>query len=159
MIDDLVYGSLETGLREFIQKNAVNIAFDQAQYKIVKEDEGQFHIKISISGLGEQHFSILLLGDEFIIKGKMAIIGPNASFPFALVSDLINGAIQKWITQTAENIATTKVRLANKGKSVKAVPDAGGGGSSSGGPLLGDVKDRIKDGKFSHLPVDTTKVT
>ena len=124
MIEDLI-SDLKVGLRDFIVKNAANIDFTQALYDVKKEDEGQYHIKISITGLGEQHFSILLLGDEFIIKGKMAIIGPNAAFPYALVQELINGAIQKWITQTAENIATTKVRLANKGKSVKAIDGHG----------------------------------
>jgi hypothetical protein len=138
MIDDLV-DTLKVGLRDFIVKNAANIDFTQALYNVTREDEGQYHIKISITGLGEQHFSILLLGDEFLIKGKMAIIGPNAAFPYSLVSDLINGAIQKWITQTAENIATTKVRLANKGKSVKALPDHS---------LGVGFKGTVKDGQF-----------
>jgi len=141
MSDDLVE-RMENGLRDFIAKNAANIAFTQPQYKIHKEDEGQYHIIISISGLGEQHFSILLLGDEFIVKGKMAIIGPNASFPFALISNLINGAIQKWVTQKAEDIATTKVRLANKGKAVKALPTSGGG------PIIGEFKDRVPKDSF-----------
>jgi len=112
-IPDLV-GDFENGLRGFIVKNAENIKFTHPQYNIKKVDEGQYDIVVSISELGEQHFSLLLLGDEFIFKGRLAVIGPGAAFPFSILSNLINGALQKWILQTTEEIVKVKAKLAGR---------------------------------------------
>lgn len=144
-VDGMVQ-ELELGLRRHIKDNAEKIKFTQPLYTINQVDEGHYDISINITGLGSQHFSLLVMGDEFLFKGKLAVIGSGASFPFSLVAALVNNAFRKWITQSAEDIA--------KVKAVQAAKKAGGSNLQA---QVADVKQVVEQAKAEPtLPAANT---
>jgi hypothetical protein len=102
----------EKALRAFIVQSAENIKFTHPQYSIRRISDGEYEISLSVTGLGTQHISIKLIGDEFMIKGKLVVLGTSAAFPFNIIADLVNGVVQKWLTQSVQSMVASKAKSA-----------------------------------------------
>ena len=122
-----VISSFEDSIKKYIADNVGNINFSHPQYSIKKISDHQYDITFSITGLGIQHYSLILSGDTFMFSGKVGVVGSDASYPVALFGGMINNMLQKWVSSTVENIAVQKAQLAlmkakqTHGKPVNAI--------------------------------------
>lgn len=87
----------EKQVREWVAKNYGSINMTKPQYSITRVGQGQYDVTLSLSGLGVQRIGIAIVGDDLVIRGKIALIGENSSFPFQLIQELVNSTIQQWI--------------------------------------------------------------
>lgn len=97
--------TFEKAVRDWIGKNYGEINLSKPQYSITRVGQGQYDVKLMLSGLGEQHIGIAIIGDELVIRGKIALIGENPSFPVNLIQELVNSTIQTWIKNGLDSMA------------------------------------------------------
>lgn len=98
--------AFEEAIKSYLGANYGTLDLTKPQYSITRLGQGQYDITLSITGLGVQHVYIGLVGDELTIKGKVALIGDKASFPFAIFSELINSTILRWLERAMDSAAT-----------------------------------------------------
>jgi hypothetical protein len=124
---DSVISSFESSVKKFIADNVGMVNFSHPQYSIKKISDNQYDITFSITGLGIQHYTLMLKGDTFTFSGKVGVVGSDAAYPVALFGGMINNMLQKWVSSTVEDLAVQKAKMAlvkakaTHGKPVNAV--------------------------------------
>jgi len=98
--------ALENGLQSILATNNTSINFSKPQYSVTRLGPGQYDVLLSLSGFGVQHFSITLEQENFSITGKILVIGDNPSFPFALIANMLNSIVQKWVENGVDALVT-----------------------------------------------------
>lgn len=84
-----VVGSLPTGL-----------SF-HPQFKLKKVADGQFDISWSVAGAGvtgTNHASLVISDGKFSVSGDLAVIGTDSVFPFNVLAQVVNSALQGVVT-------------------------------------------------------------
>lgn len=72
------------------------IAF-HPEFKVTKTSEGVFDVTWSAAGssiTGTNHASLVLAGDKFTITGDISVIGADSVFPFNVLAQVVNSALQ-----------------------------------------------------------------
>lgn len=95
----------EKALRDMIINSGGVFDWTNPQYSIVRLGQGQYDITLSLSGLGVQHIYLSVVGDELTVRGKIALIGNNPSFPFALFQELINSTVRTWLEKGLDSLS------------------------------------------------------
>jgi hypothetical protein len=122
-----VISSFEDAVKKYIADNVGMINFSHPQYSIKKISDNQYDITFSVTGLGIQHYTLMLNGDTFTFSGKVGVVGSDAAYPVALFGGMINNMLQKWVASTVEDLAVQKAKMAllkakaTHGKPVNAV--------------------------------------
>lgn len=122
-----VVSGFEDSIKKWIANNIGMINFSHPQYSIRKISDRQYDITLSLTGMGVQHFSLMLDGDKFTISGKIGVVGSGAAFPVMLLGSTINMMLSNWVSQTIESLAVEKARMATmkasrtSGKPVNAI--------------------------------------
>ena len=121
-----IISSFEQSIKQYIANNVGNINFSHPQYKITKISDNNYDIMMSLTGMGVQHYNLVLKDDTFQLSGKVAVVGSGAAFPVTLIGDLINKTVDNWLKNTVEGMALVKAQMAVQkakaaGKSVNAV--------------------------------------
>ena len=106
----------EKALKGIISKSGGVLDWNRPQYTITRLGQGQYDITLSLSGLGVQHVYLSVVGDDLTIKGKIALIGTNPSFPFSLIQELINETVKTWLEKGLDSFSAstpgTAIKLA-----------------------------------------------
>lgn len=122
-----VVSSFEDTIKKWIVQNVGMINFSHPQYSIRKISDKQYDITLSLTGMGVQHFSLMLDGDRFTISGKIGVVGSGAAFPVMMLGSTLNLMLQKWLSETIESLAIEKAKMAtmkaskSSGKPVSAI--------------------------------------
>lgn len=110
----------EKVIKEYLAANYGKLDLSKPQYSIERLGVGQYQITLSITELGVQHFYVGMVGDEFSIKGKVALIGDKEKFPSQAFADLISKTFLRWLDRTMDSASVTTPGTAIK--QVQAAP-------------------------------------
>lgn len=122
-----VVSGFEDSVKKWIAQNVGMINFSHPQYSIRKISDRQYDITLSLTGMGVQHFSLIMDGDRFTISGKVGVVGAGAAFPVMLLGNTVNAMLSKWLSETIESLAVEKAKMATmkatraSGKPVSAI--------------------------------------
>lgn len=118
-----IFSNFEDSIKKYIADNVGMINFSHPQYTIKKITDNQYDVTVSLTGLGVQHYTLIMDGDTFTFKGKIGVVGTNAAYPVALFGQMINGVLQRWLSSTVESLAVEKAKMAMmKAKAVHGKP-------------------------------------
>jgi hypothetical protein len=66
-------------------------------FKLTKVADGQFDISWSVAGAGvtgTNHASLVIADGKFSVSGDLAVIGTDSVFPFNVLAQVVNSALQ-----------------------------------------------------------------
>jgi len=82
--------NFEKSLRKFVVANIEEIPLTQAMCTIVPQNDNNYLITVTITGMGEQIMEIAFVENEFSFKSSMSV-DTSPKFPMNLVTELLVG--------------------------------------------------------------------